>query len=71
MSNQPYAQSAVQVQSKISKLHIQLKPSKQRNQRCKKNKNINNTHTQKTSKQTNKSHGWAGKGARYKYQVSN
>ena len=29
--NQPEVQSAVHVQSKLSKLHIQLKPSKQRN----------------------------------------
>ena len=43
MSNLPEAQSAVRVHLKLSKLHIQLKPSKQRNQR-----------RQKTNKQTNK-----------------
>ena len=32
VSNQPEAESAVHVQVKMSKLHIQLKPSKQRNQ---------------------------------------
>ena len=31
MSNQPEAQNAAHVQLKLSKLHIQLKPSKQRN----------------------------------------
>ena len=41
VSNQPGAQSAVHVQWKLCKLHIQLKPSKQRNQRRQKNKQTN------------------------------
>ena len=57
VSNQPEDQGAVHVQLKLSKLHIQLKPSKQRNQRRRKTRN--------------KSRGWAGKGARSKYSVNN
>ena len=62
VSNLTEAQSAVHVQLKLSKLHIQLKPRKQRNQRRQKTKQ---------NKQTNKSRWWAGKGARSKYQVNN
>ena len=50
VSNLPEAQSAV---------HVQLKLSKQRNQRRQENKT-----------KTNKSLGWAGKGARSKYQLT-
>ena len=68
VNNQPEAQSTVHVQLKLSKLHIQLKPSKQRNkQRQQTNKQKPTT----TGKQTNKSRGLAGKGARFKYQVNN
>ena len=42
MSNLPEAQSAVHVHLKLSKLHIQLKPFKQRNQRHQENKKIPN-----------------------------
>ena len=59
----PEAPSAVHVQPKLRKLHIQLKPSKQWNQRLQKNKTKKN--------KTKKSRGWAGKGARSKCQVNN
>ena len=39
VSNLPDAQNTVHVQFKLSKLHIQLKPSKQRNQRRQKIEN--------------------------------
>ena len=68
VSNQPEAQRAVHVQRKPSKLHVQLKPSKQRNQRC---QQTNKKQKQKNKKKKKKSRGWAGKGARAKYQVNN
>ena len=52
VSNLHEARGAVYVQLEISKLHIQLKPSKQRNQRRQKTKN----------KQTNKARNWLVKG---------
>ena len=66
VSNQPEAQSTFQL--KLSKLHIQLKPSKQK---CSDVKRKNNNNNRKTSKQTNKSRELAGKGARSKHQVNN
>ena len=57
VNNQPEAQSGV---------HVQLKPSKETSEV--KKKKFKTTHT---SKQTKKSRGWAGKGARSKYQVNN
>ena len=50
VSNQAEAQSAVHAQLELSKLHSQLKPSKQRNKRRQKKK----TTTTKTNKQANK-----------------
>ena len=43
VGNLPEAQSAVHVQLKLSNLHIQLKPSKQRNQRLQETKNNKQT----------------------------
>ena len=50
VSNQPEAESAVHVQLKLTKPHIQLKPSKQRNQRRKK-KSTQKNKQQQTNKQ--------------------
>ena len=55
VSNQPEAQSAVYVQLKLSKLHTQLKPSKQRNQRRQKQINKQtNKQTKQKKQQANK-----------------